>query len=215
MEYELKGHSNKKYRSLCTVFINDTYYVFENPEWQSFHHIYDRDTNSFSTVQIFEGVQDHFIAYSKIRQKIYAIMLHGEDFKAFLWIFDVKKQEWTQVKSLAGIDVDAFAITNDEKYALILGYTTDYIMDLDSLEIKIGKWRHKDDRLNGGGFDIVCCSEYDFMSMKSLIYGYLREYIESDDIPNDIVQVIKLFMDFEQEIHLISLCQHVFGTLRQ
>ena len=115
------------------------------------------------------------------------------------------------------MDIDGFTIINDEKYALLLGTKgTDYVIDLDSLQIKMGQWSRRNGGLLGVDFDMVCCSKYDIMYREPLISGCLRENnVGSNYLLNNIIQVIKIFMDMEQAIHLMRLYQHVKVDLNE
>ena len=95
LKYEFKKDCDENCRSVFTIFCDDTYHVFSctkdaEDEVQTYHQI--RDSNSFKTIQTFKDIDYYFLDYSKTRQKIFAIMLHGDDYKHFLWIFDVKEQ---------------------------------------------------------------------------------------------------------------------------
>ena len=197
---KFKAVSDGICRKVSSVFIDGEYHILIQNE-SSFvdHFVYDRKNNSLKTLHTFEDIPYHNIVYSKTRQILYAIMQSKTGYP-YLWMFDVQNQKWTKAmnKVFRRIKDCGFVITNDERYAIIFTFDMAvYVINLDTMKVQTGEIQGK---FTKGGFDAVCCCEYDIPSIGPLISSYLKARF----IPKDILHVVERFMGIRQDIHLIS-----------
>ena len=174
------------------------------------HFIYDRDQNSFKSIQSFAALRHHVISYSKTRQSLYALLYRQY---GYLWKFNAKHQNWAKlklsgIKSLRDTGDCAFVITNDEKYALI--FENDVNGTIDIFDIENNTMRRSKLKFPAPGFRLRGFLTDNFEKSDVIIHGYLKKcwdqemFRDFDELPEELIQLLTLFYA-QVDAHIMTL----------